>query len=188
MRTPEQIKKYQKQWREKNRKKRADYAKVYHAAWYEKNKEKKLEQNKKWDKENKEKRKAISTKHRKKYPEKEINRTRKRRERYPEKVKAEYRKHSKTTKGYYTSYKAGAKRRGYDFELEFKDFVLIMESNCQYCDTPKAMGVDRVENEIGYLKSNCVPCCTHCNRMKWAHSKEFFFNHIEKIAKHNRMV
>lgn len=188
MRTPEQIKEYQKQWRIKNKQKRAEYAKVYHSSWYEKNKEKKLKQNKEWDKANSQKRKEISRRYYKKHHKKELQRTKKYREHYPEKIRETAIRHRKTEKGYYSSYRGGAVRRGYSFELEHNDFIRILKGNCVYCGSENAMGIDRVDNTIGYTLSNSVSCCAHCNRMKWAHSTQFFFNHILKIIRHNNMV
>lgn len=188
MQTPEQIKKYQKEWRTKNSEKRAAYAKVYHAAWYEKNKDKKQNQNKEWDKANPQKRRAIQDKHRQKYPEKEKVRDKRYREMYPEKVRKSSERFRKTEKGYFSSYKNGALRRNYAFDLEYADFVKILLMACSYCGVEKAMGIDRVDNTKGYIEGNCAPCCTHCNRMKWAHSTEFFLEHIKKITTHLNML
>jgi hypothetical protein len=107
---------------------------------------------------------------------------------YPERIKDSAQRHRKTDKGYYSTYRGGAVRRGYSFELNHDEFVRILLGECVYCGAEKAMGIDRVDNEIGYTSSNSVACCAHCNRMKWAHSKEFFFAHILKIAHHNNMV
>jgi hypothetical protein len=188
MRTKEQIKEYQRQWREKNKQKRSEYAKKYHSAWYQKNREKKLKQNREWDIENNNKRKEISKRYRVKNSEKESERSRKRREKYPELVKSSAQRFRKTEKGYYSSYKFSAIRRGHAFDLSYQDFVYFLKDKCAYCGVENAMGIDRVDNEIGYLRGNCAPCCTHCNRMKWAHTKSFFLSHIQKIAKHNNMV
>lgn len=188
MRTPEQIKEYQRKWREKNKQKRAEYAKVYHASWYEKNKEKKLAQNKEWDAKNRDKRIKISNRYRKKHHRKEIERGRKRRENYPELVKESSERFRKTEKGYYSSYKNGAIRRGYGFELSHQEFVVFLKDDCTYCGAENAMGIDRIDNDKGYVLQNCTPCCTHCNRMKWAHSLDFFLNHVAKIAKHRGII
>jgi hypothetical protein len=188
MRTLEEIKAYQKQWKEKNKNRVASYSKAYHAAWYEKNKEKKLKQNKEWSKKNPEKRKEIQTRHRNLYPEKEVIRYKKYRERYPERIKDSAQRHRKTEKGYYSTYRSGAVRRGYSFELSHDEFVKILLGACVYCGADKAMGIDRVDNNEGYILGNSAPCCAHCNRMKWAHDRDFFLNHATKIAKHNNMV
>jgi len=99
MRTPEEIRAYQKEWRIKNKEKRAAYAKVYHASWYEKNKEKKITQNREWDKANPQKRKYIQNRNRGNYTEKEVIRNKKYREKYPERIKDSAQRHRKTEKG-----------------------------------------------------------------------------------------
>lgn len=35
-------------------------------------------------------------------------------------------------------------------------------------------GLDRIDNNIGYIKSNVVPCCGPCNLMRRSHSSENF--------------
>lgn len=92
-------------------------------------------------------------------------------------------------------YKMGAARRGLPFELSVEDFVRLTSSDCHYCgETPSSWhkttattgylfnGIDRVENDRGYLKFNCVPCCTTCNRMKMAHSQSDFIEKCTVIA------
>ncbi len=43
-------------------------------------------------------------------------------------------------------------------------------------------GIDRVDNAIGYELSNCVPCCTICNRMKSNHQQEEFIQRSNRIS------
>ncbi len=42
-------------------------------------------------------------------------------------------------------------------------------------------GVDRYDNNKGYIISNCVPCCTLCNYMKSALDYKQFHDHVNKI-------
>lgn len=46
-------------------------------------------------------------------------------------------------------------------------------------------GIDRVDSKIGYYIDNCVTCCTMCNYMKQAHSKESFLEQVKKIYNHS---
>lgn len=188
MRTPEQIKNYQKQWRENNKQKRADYAKVYHAAWYEENKQKKLAKNAEWQRNNPDKRKNIVKRYHIKNPEASMNSARKYKTLHPKEFNESQLRYKKTSKSYYRTYKGGAVRRGHEFLLPFEQFVQHFKSNCHYCGKPEAMGIDRVDNSLGYTQENSVPCCHFCNRMKWTHKENFFLDHILKIAKHNNMV
>lgn len=87
---------------------------------------------------------------------------------------------------FYSRYDSGAKRRGYDFNLLFDEFITLIILPCLYCgnDPSPFNGIDRLDNTIGYEWDNCVPCCSTCNRMKWQHSVGVFLDHINKIQKH----
>jgi len=88
----------------------------------------------------------------------------------------------KKKKRYY-GYKYSAKERGLEFTLEFEDFCKLTEKNCYYCNSipktkifPEAKslininnyynGLDRINNEKGYIIDNLVTCCIICNRAK----------------------
>lgn len=76
------------------------------------------------------------------------------------------------------NYKKGAIKRGIDFCLTEEDIWKFCQYNCIYCNSkPKNKlyikneivfynGIDRMENNKGYVLSNCGPCCGECNMMK----------------------
>jgi len=37
-----------------------------------------------------------------------------------------------------------------------------LASPCYYCGYP-SNGVDRIDNSIGHIMTNCIPCCHTCN-------------------------
>jgi len=92
-------------------------------------------------------------------------------------------------------YKWNAKKRKYDFELTFEQFEKLTTENCNYCGTkPNSIyfnrnktetclynGVDRKDNNIGYILSNCVPCCGTCNWAKKEQSFEDFKDWIKRV-------
>lgn len=102
---------------------------------------------------------------------------------------------------YYKQYKNSAKKRELNFDLSFESFKKIILKNCYYCNVePRKMihrcrrkdsplknsyiltnGIDRLKNDIGYLESNCVPCCPTCNFMKQEHSDDIFLQIVSKI-------
>jgi deferrochelatase/peroxidase EfeB len=45
-------------------------------------------------------------------------------------------------------------------------------------------GLDRVDNNRGYVFSNVVSCCFKCNQMKGKLSVQEFLNHIIKVVDH----
>ena len=75
-----------------------------------------------------------------------------------------------------------ARIRKYKFELTQNDVTEIINQACAYCgDAPNPFnGVDRKDNNIGYIKDNCVPCCFNCNRAKGELSVEQFNQKIVK--------
>jgi hypothetical protein len=93
----------------------------------------------------------------------------------------------------YTKYQGAASKRGYRFELTNEEFINLINSPCFYCNTPNSNtykngdkilnynGIDRINNEIGYIQSNVVACCSICNRMKMDMNVNDFLDHINKI-------
>ena len=90
----------------------------------------------------------------------------------------------------FNQYVRNARIRNIEFNLSYKYFVdNFWHAKCTYCgDDIETAGVDRMNNSIGYEKSNCTPCCGVCNIMKTNHSTEFFINHIQKIINHTALV
>lgn len=98
---------------------------------------------------------------------------------------------------YYGQYKRSAAKREYSFDLTFEEFCEIILKNCAYCDAePKAKkmtgnsygkrygffsGIDRIDNNLGYKKDNCVPCCSICNKSKSTLSLEEWKSWINKV-------
>ena len=76
-------------------------------------------------------------------------------------------------------------------------FKELIESSCYYCKEVGSMstygyhkglnykynGVDRVNNEKGYVDDNVVACCKICNNSKSTLTNEDFKNWIIKIYK-----
>lgn len=74
----------------------------------------------------------------------------------------------------------GARRRGYAWNLTREQVYLLTQRNCFYCGAkpnqikrrPKCngeyvySGLDRMDNDRGYIIDNVVPCCGDCNRAK----------------------
>lgn len=78
-------------------------------------------------------------------------------------------------------YKYTATKRGYEFALGKCDFARLVDEPCHYCWTARG-GIDRVDNAVGYLLPNCVPCCGTCNAMKNASTKEDFIMQCTRVA------
>lgn len=116
---------------------------------------------------------------------------------------AEWLKHPKVYSGkrdagwhfLYSQYCRNIKHRGLDMDLSFDEFKSLSEKPCFYCGnnpparslkrqnlTMIANGIDRVDNNLGYILDNCVSCCEWCNRAKGAYDKEYFIEQCRKVA------
>lgn len=158
-------------WLEKNKEHSKEYHKQYHKKWYEENREKRSEELKEYGKLHK---------------KENVLRTQKYTKKNKSKVYEYGKEYNKTISGSYRMYKSSSVPRKKEFNLSIDEFSKLVSSPCRYCgETSKKIGVDRVDNSIGYTLENCAPCCTVCNMMKKAMGVDDFLKHIIKIHNHN---
>jgi hypothetical protein len=84
----------------------------------------------------------------------------------------------------HSTYKKSARVRGIEFNLSKQQVTDLVSKNCHYCDEMNDKGVngiDRIDNDIGYIIDNSVPCCTVCNYMKGELSKANFIGYCKNI-------
>jgi len=96
-------------------------------------------------------------------------------------------------------FKWSASDRNLEFSLS-RDFVRkITKQKCFYCGIEPRQccslpsvsevyiynGIDRVDNAIGYIEDNVVPCCSQCNIAKRDHSVENFLSWSERVYNHS---
>lgn len=87
------------------------------------------------------------------------------------------------------SYKRSAKARNINWCLSDEEFNSFWGKPCSYCDEPiNTIGIDRLDNSIGYLFENCTSCCSICNYMKMTFTKTEFIVHITKILKNLKEI
>lgn len=97
----------------------------------------------------------------------------------------------------YDDIKRRSEKKEIECTLSTKQFKDIISRNCHYCgESPKeknipksngfflANGIDRVDNSVGYIYDNCVPCCETCNMMKRTHSVEEWLSHMKKVLEY----
>lgn len=100
----------------------------------------------------------------------------------------------------FNDYKGNAKKKNRCFELTFSEVVELFNGNCYYCSAaPKSIkqinynepftfnGVDRVDNSIGYIKSNVITACSNCNLAKGELTQEEFLKCIKQIYTNTKL-
>lgn len=112
----------------------------------------------------------------------------------------------------YRRYMASAKKRHIQFELSFEEFIEMAKSNCYYCKSaPQQVlslkytkgknigkerlngsfvynGIDRVDNSLGYLKSNSAACCVICNRAKLDKTSKEWSSWLLQVASNKEQI
>lgn len=100
------------------------------------------------------------------------------------------------------AYKWNAKKRKLSFLLEEEEFFNLIKQPCYYCGIGPIQvlktirnfdkehillynGIDRLNNNFGYIKVNVVACCGICNKMKMSLTKEVFLTKIKAIYLNN---
>jgi hypothetical protein len=105
-----------------------------------------------------------------------------------EKIKARNSRYSHSPKGRFRSYKQNAERLNRSFLLSFDNFQKLLLTECTYCGKKPSMGIDRIDNAIGYELKNSISCCKMCNWFKNKFGAQEFVNHVFKIADNLRKV
>ena len=90
-------------------------------------------------------------------------------------------------------YKSNARKRGISFDLSYSQFETLVDSECYFCgDTGgntlrkrgynvySYNGIDRVDNSVGYLPSNCISYYSWCNKAK---NNDTLANFVDKCKK-----
>jgi hypothetical protein len=95
-------------------------------------------------------------------------------------------------------YVDSSRRRKMDFTLTTEELIKITSGNCIYCNAEPSQriwrssvrkfygdyyynGIDRVDNDKGYVISNSVTCCNKCNRSKQSLNLVEFLSHVKSI-------
>lgn len=88
----------------------------------------------------------------------------------------------------YSTYKNNASRKGTAFEITFEQFAAFLDAPCDYCGDTESAGVDRIDCSIGYVVSNCCPCCSTCNYAKRTMTRDAFLAWIERVYEHQSSI
>lgn len=127
--------------------------------YYKNNREKVLARKKKWYYENHEEVKCRKRENRIKYRDDYLHYTKDRRN------KIKY-----TVKYRFTQAKSTAKGRDLDWDISFECYDELIQNPCHYCfnslHKETGVGLDRINNNIGYNLNNVLPCCGSCNKIR----------------------
>ena len=94
----------------------------------------------------------------------------------------------------YNVYKRSAELKQLEYDISLDEFKEVVNRPCNYCGilrdrgTAQFNGIDRDDNNIGYLMGNCVSCCTMCNYMKNTLRGDAFIRRVEHILTYNKHV
>jgi 5-methylcytosine-specific restriction endonuclease McrA len=104
----------------------------------------------------------------------------------------------------YRTYKRRAEKSGLVWGLSKEIVFRLFESSCHYCGAPpsnyfsttkfrkrrrytsrlKYSGIDRKDSNLGYIITNCVPCCAECNWAKNSTPYDEFIKWVTQVYKH----
>lgn len=81
-------------------------------------------------------------------------------------------------------YKHRATTNNIQWQLTDEYALHLITCRCNYCDEfdkYELTGIDRLDNNLGYIDTNVVSCCEICNNMKHVMSEEIYRNKIRHI-------
>lgn len=67
-----------------------------------------------------------------------------------------------TAKSLRNSYKNSDLKKNWKNDLDEEFIQEKLKEVCTYCQFPST-GLDRLDNNLPHIKSNCIPCCMECN-------------------------
>ena len=169
---------YMKKWRNRDK----DKHNAYMREWYKKNPEKTKANAKRSYEKNRDK---IMERQKAYWWRTREERLRVHREWYQnnkEKHKAANKRWFYSLNGRYSRYIKGARERNRVFNLTKEQFDEITKKVCHYCNNSEKIGIDRVNNDNGYVIENCIPCCKECNFLKGTRTYSEFTELCIRIA------
>ena len=87
----------------------------------------------------------------------------------------------------YHQYQKSAQSRNIEFSLSTDEFLSFWQKPCTYCGAEiETIGLDRLENHLGYVLGNVVPCCRDCNVMKMSQGLGEFIARVERVFRFSR--
>jgi len=109
--------------------------------------------------------------------------------------------YNKLESSYYRCKRSSVKRN-IEFNISLDEFIGIINNTiCFYCgkkgntklgdsryNNTLTCGLDRVDNNLGYISGNVVACCKKCNFGKRTMSKKEFIDHFSDMVDYQRSL
>lgn len=125
---------------------------------------------------------------------KECRRIEQREYRKTPKGKEHDRRNAISPRSRYNYTKHSARKRRLEFCLEFEEYKQLIAQTCHYCGgelNNHGTGLDRVDNNKGYVHGNVVPCCKDCNTVKsdiFNYKEMLLISKVIRQIKNDRLV
>ena len=106
------------------------------------------------------------------------------RDRNPEKMEEATRKRRESLEAHYKIYQRSARLKKLQFLYSEEEFKALVVKPCYYCniiDEKGFNGIDRMNQSVGYIQSNCVSCCAMCNWLKGSLDSATFIKRTQHI-------
>lgn len=89
-------------------------------------------------------------------------------------------------------YKYRAEHHNIEYDIDDNIMIELFHEPCVYCaeeiNDKKLNGVDRINNDLGYIESNVASCCEMCNYMKRCMDSYIFIKKCEHILTYNNII
>lgn len=81
------------------------------------------------------------------------------------------------------TYKQSSKEKNRVWELPDEQARELLQADCYYCGVNNCLGIDRIDNKVGYTVDNSRPCCKICNYAKNTQTETEFFAWVARVSK-----
>lgn len=87
------------------------------------------------------------------------------------------------------AYRLTDRKRGLQCDITIDQFRELITNGCVYCGDTEKVGLDRIDNSVGHIISNVVPCCYSCNTARnknFTHQEMIIIGRAIKEVKESR--
>lgn len=83
----------------------------------------------------------------------------------------------------FSEFASKAQKRKIAVNITNETMLALFGEPCHFCGVTPAGGIDRKENNIGYLDDNCLSCCKICNQVKRNLDYDTFVSKCHQVVK-----